>query len=151
FDVEARPRCSRRHVLAKRKIRAASRILQRFHIAHGFGHTFKDSFSFLAMPKPGHEHTKHEEHKNEFLPHGLPLLRRIQPAAPNPLTTHKICLTACYRRNAGSKHMDASVSVSFCPPTATASAEGERSEKLNGRPSRWDRARTRMRVLATRA
>src|SRR5215831_13211945 len=42
------------------------------------------------------------------------LLRRARPAAPKPLTTHEVFQTASPRRNAGSKHIDASVSVSFC-------------------------------------
>src|SRR5262247_3757459 len=82
------------------------------------------------------------------------------------------------RRNAGSQHMDASVSVSFCPPPATASAEGRlikggpfpasvtaegaqlnvppfpatasaEGRLIKGGPSLWEKALTGARVLAT--
>src|SRR3989442_15633041 len=84
--------------------------------------------------------------KISFFHIAFPLLRRAPPAAPKLLTTHEVFKTASPRRNAGSKHMDASVSVSFCPPPATASAEGA---QLNGRPSLWERAVTGVRVLTT--
>src|SRR4030095_5160256 len=100
--------------------------------------------------------------KMSFFHMVFPLLRRAPPAAPKPLTTHEVFKTASPRRNAGSKHIDASVSVSFCPHPATASAEGAQlngrpfpatasaeGAQFNGPPSLWERALTEVRVLAT--
>src|SRR5262249_17932378 len=68
FDIEARPWRPRRRALAERKIRTAPRILQRFHVAHGFCHTVKYCLGVLTIAKLGYK-PYDNEHKHKFLPH----------------------------------------------------------------------------------
>src|SRR5687767_13592763 len=71
FSVEARPWRPRSRALTYRIGGATPRVLQRFHVAHSFGRPFKDCLGLLAITKSGHQHAKNDEHKNQFLPHGL--------------------------------------------------------------------------------